>query len=95
LTSSGTIGATTGKTLDECVGLVLEIREKVMEVNPNILVLCHGRPIAEPRDAEYVLSRTEGDHGFFGTSSLESLLFETAIKSTTANFKGLKLNNAR
>jgi predicted TIM-barrel enzyme len=95
LTNSGAIGVTIGKTLDECAGLVQEIREKAMEVNPNILVLCRGGPIAEPRDAKYVLSRMKGDHGFFGASGMKRLLVETAIKNTTAKFKGLKLNNAR
>jgi predicted TIM-barrel enzyme len=95
LTSSGTIGAATGKSLDESVALVQEIRDKAVEINPDILILCHGGPIAEPKDAEYVLSRTKGVHGFFGASSMERLPVEIAIKKTTAEFKGLNIKDAR
>jgi predicted TIM-barrel enzyme len=91
LTSLGTIGAVIDKTLDECERLIQEIRVKTAGVNPDILVLCHGGPIAEPKDAEYVLSRTKGVHGFFGASSMERLPVETAIKKTTAEFKGLQI----
>lgn len=93
LTSSGTIGAATGKTLDECVALIQEIRNRAVKVNPDVLVLCHGGPIAEPKDAEYVLSRTKGVHGFFGASSMERLPVESAIKNTTAEFKSLRISH--
>ena len=90
LTTSGTVGAKTGRTLDECVALIQQIKDKAVDVNPNVLVLCHGGPIAEPKDAEYVLSRTKGIHGFFGASSMERLPVEVAIKDKTAEFKKLK-----
>jgi predicted TIM-barrel enzyme len=91
LTTSGSIGAKSGKTLDDCVKLIQEMRNAAVEINKNILVLCHGGPIAEPKDAEYVLSRVDGIHGFFGASSMERLPVEVAITNTTKDFKGLKI----
>ena len=90
LTTSGSIGAKTGKTLEECVRLIQAMRDKAVEVNPEIIVLCHGGPIAEPKDAEFVLGRTKGVHGFFGASSMERLPVEVAITETTKEFKGLR-----
>ncbi|KAL7809545.1 TIM-barrel-protein domain-containing protein [Trichoderma gracile] len=90
LTTSGSIGAATGKTLDECVKLIQEIRDAAVEINPDVIVLCHGGPIATPKDAEYVLSRTKGVHGFYGASSMERLPVETAITEITRSFKELK-----
>ena len=90
LTTSGSIGAKTGKTLEECVGLIQGMRDKAVEINPEIIVLCHGGPIAEPKDAEFVLGRTKGVHGFFGASSMERLPVEVAITETTREFKGLR-----
>jgi predicted TIM-barrel enzyme len=90
LTTSGSIGAATGKTLDECVKLIQEIRDAAVEINPDVIVLCHGGPIAAPKDAEYVLSRTKGVHGFYGASSMERLPVETAITEITRSFKQLK-----
>lgn len=91
LTTSGSIGATSGKTLDDCVKLIQEIRDVAVEVNPEILVICHGGPIAKPEDAEYVLSRTKGVHGFYGASSMERLPVEEAITNITKTFKELKV----
>ncbi|KAH6609956.1 hypothetical protein Trco_003302 [Trichoderma cornu-damae] len=90
LTTSGSIGAATGKTLDECVKLIQEIRDAAVMINPNVIVLCHGGPIAAPEDAEYILSRTKGLHGFYGASSMERLPVETAITEITKSFKALK-----
>lgn len=90
LTTSGSIGATSGKSLDECVSLIREIREAAVNINPDIIVLCHGGPIAKPEDAEYVLSRTTGVHGFYGASSMERLPVEEAITGITKTFKQLK-----
>src|SRR5664279_4579395 len=73
LTTGGAIGAETAKTLDESVELVQAMHDAAVEVNPEVLCLCHGGPIAEPDDAEYVLSRTDGVVGFFGASSMERL----------------------
>ena len=90
LTTSGSVGAQTGKTLEECVPLIQEMRDAAAIINSDVIVLCHGGPIAEPRDAEFVLSRTKGVHGFFGASSMERLPVETAITNTTKEFKELK-----
>jgi len=94
LTKSGSIGAKTGKSLDECVKLIQEMRDAATKINNEVLVLCHGGPIAEPKDAEYVLSRTEGIHGFFGASSMERLPVEIAITNTTREFKDLQINQS-
>jgi predicted TIM-barrel enzyme len=90
LTTGGSIGAETGKTLDESVELVQEIRDAAVEVNPEVLVLCHGGPISEPDDAAYVLERTTGVAGFFGASSMERLPTEIAITETVRRFKQLR-----
>lgn len=90
LTTSGSIGATTAKSLDECVVLVQAIRDAAVEISPEVIVLCHGGPIAAPEDAEYVLSRTKGVHGFYGASSMERLPVEEAISNITKSFKQLK-----
>lgn len=87
LTTSGSIGATTGKTIDESVELVQQIRDAAVEINPDVIVLCHGGPIATPEDAEYVLTRTKGVHGFYGASSMERLPVESAITDITRQFK--------
>jgi predicted TIM-barrel enzyme len=93
LTTSGSIGASTGKTLDESVELIQEIRDAAVKINPEILVLCHGGPIAAPEDAKYVLERTKGVHGFYGASSMERLPVEEAIINITKSFKSLKPSN--
>jgi predicted TIM-barrel enzyme len=93
LTTSGSIGASTGKTLDESVELIQEIRDAAIKINPEILVLCHGGPIAAPEDAKYVLERTKGVHGFYGASSMERLPVEEAITNITKSFKSLKPSN--
>jgi predicted TIM-barrel enzyme len=90
LTTGGSIGAETGKTLDQCVPLIQEIRDAAAEINPDVIVLCHGGPISEPDDAAYVLARTTGVAGFFGASSMERLPTETAITDTVRRFKGLR-----
>lgn len=90
LTTSGSIGASTGKSLDECVSLIQEIRDAAVAINPGVIVLCHGGPIAAPADAEYVLSRCKGIHGFYGASSMERLPVETAITDITKSFKSLQ-----
>jgi predicted TIM-barrel enzyme len=90
LTTGGAIGAETAKTLDECVELVQAMRDAAVEVNPDVLVLCHGGPIAEPDDAAYVLERTEGVVGFFGASSMERLPTETAMTETMRRFKSIR-----
>ena len=91
LTTSGTIGAQTAKTLDDSVRIVQEVRDAVVAVNPEVIVLCHGGPLAGPEDAQYVLERTKGVHGFYGASSMERLPVETAILENARAFKGLKV----
>lgn len=90
LTTSGSIGATSGKTLDDCVKLIQEIQQTAVKINPDIIILCHGGPIAKPEDAEYVLKRTKGIQGFYGASSMERLPVEEAITNITKTFKDLK-----
>jgi predicted TIM-barrel enzyme len=90
LTTAGSIGASTALTLDEAVGRVQAMRDAAVAVRPDILVLCHGGPIAEPRDASYVLEHTEGVVGFFGASSVERLPTERAITEQVRAFKSLK-----
>ncbi|KAG5984711.1 hypothetical protein E4U43_006158 [Claviceps pusilla] len=93
LTTSGSVGATSSssKSLDDCVALIQEIRDAAVEVCPDVMVLCHGGPIAGPEDAQYVLSRTDGIHGFYGASSMERLPAERAIADVTRSFKGLNM----
>ena len=91
LTSGGTIGAETTKTLDESVELVQAIHDAATAVAPEVLVLCHGGPIAEPEDAVYELERTRGVVGFFGPSSMERLPTEVAITETMRRFNAIPL----
>ncbi|MFE0130428.1 phosphoenolpyruvate hydrolase family protein [Streptomyces sp. NPDC059037] len=89
LTTKGSIGAGTALTLDQAAAAVQEMHDAAKEVNPDILVLCHGGPIAEPQDAAYVLAHTTGIVGFFGASSIERLPTERAIVEQTRAFKSL------
>ena len=90
LTTKGSIGAHTSKTLDDCVGLIQEMRDAAVAINPDVIVLCHGGPIAEPDDAQYVLSRTRGVDGFFGASSMERLPTEVALTENMRRFKAVR-----
>jgi predicted TIM-barrel enzyme len=92
LTTGGAIGAQTAKTLDDCVGLIQAMHDAAKRVNPEVLVLCHGGPIAEPGDAAYVLGRTEGVAGFFGASSMERLPTEVAMTENMRRFKAITVN---
>ncbi len=89
LTTKGTIGAHTAKTLDQSVELVQAMHDAANEINPEVLVLCHGGPIAEPEDAAYVLERTNGVVGFFGASSMERLPTEVAMTENMKRFKSI------
>lgn len=86
LTTSGSIGARTAKTLDQCVELITAMAEAARRVRPDILLLCHGGPIAEPEDAAYVLQRCPAVDGFYGASSMERLPTERAIREQTERF---------
>jgi predicted TIM-barrel enzyme len=91
LTTKGTIGAHTAKSLDDCVVEIQEMRDAAVKVNPGITVLCHGGPLAEPEDAQYVLDRTEGIVGFFGASSMERLPTEVAMTENMRRFKSMTI----
>ncbi|SDF58201.1 phosphoenolpyruvate hydrolase family protein [Sporomusa acidovorans] len=90
LTTKGTIGAKTALTLDDCVAKVQAICDAGKAVNPNIIVLCHGGPIAEPADAQYIIANTHDVEGFFGASSIERFATEVGIKQQTEAFKAIK-----
>jgi predicted TIM-barrel enzyme len=90
LTTKGSIGAQTAKTLDACVALIDDWAEAALAVRPDVLVLCHGGPIAEPEDAEYVLKRCRRCDGFYGASSMERLPTERAIKAQTEAFRKIR-----
>ncbi|WP_223693260.1 phosphoenolpyruvate hydrolase family protein [Leifsonia poae] len=89
LTTAGTIGAHTALTLEESAARVQEMRDAAVKVNPDVIVLCHGGPIAEPEDAAYILGHTTGVAGFFGASSAERLPTERAIKKQIEDFKAI------
>ena len=91
LTTGGTIGAQTGLTLDEAVGRVQALYDAAREVNPEVLCLCHGGPIAEPDDAAHVLANTTGVVGFFGASSMERLPTEVAMTQNMQRFKSIPI----
>jgi predicted TIM-barrel enzyme len=91
LTTKGAIGAQTARTLDECVTEIQAIRDAGVGVNPDVIVLCHGGPVAEPEDAAYVLERTRGVAGFFGASSMERLPTEVAMTENMRRFKALSV----
>ena len=95
LTTKGTIGARTALTLEQAVVRVQELCDAARSVAPDILVLCHGGPIAEPEDAARVLAQTTGVVGFFGASSIERLPTELAITGCVRQFKGMTLTAAR
>jgi predicted TIM-barrel enzyme len=94
LTIGGAIGAETAKALDDCVPLIQEMHDAARRVNPEVIVLCHGGPIAEPDDAAYVLERTEGVVGFFGASSMERLPTEEAMTRNMERFKAIPVRAA-
>ncbi len=94
LTTKGSIGADTALTLAEAATRVQAMRDAAVKVNPEILVLCHGGPIAEPQDAQYILDHTEGIGGFFGASSIERLATEPAIENQAREFKAIRFRSA-
>lgn len=89
LTTKGSIGAHTAMTLDEAAKRVQAMHDAAKKVNKKILVLCHGGPISEPADAQYILDHTEGVVGFYGASSVERLPTEIAITDCVKRFKQL------
>ncbi len=89
LTTGGTIGAETAMTLDDCVTAINEWAAAARQVREDIIVLCHGGPIATPEDAAWIMRHCPLVHGFYGASSMERLPTETALISTTQRFKAL------
>ena len=89
LTTKGAIGAQTALTLDECVDRIQAMHDAAVAVNADVIVLCHGGPLAEPVDAQYVLERTTGVVGFYGASSMERLPTEVAMTENMRRFKAL------
>jgi predicted TIM-barrel enzyme len=90
VTTGGSIGATSAKSLDDCVGEIRAIADAARAVRSDIIVLCHGGPISMPDDARYVLERCPDCHGFYGASSMERLPAEIAIKAQAEAFKNLR-----
>jgi predicted TIM-barrel enzyme len=90
LTTKGMIGATTAVTLEDSVKRVQAMHDAAKRVNKDVLVLCHGGPIAEPADAQYILDHTEGIVGFYGASSMERLPVEPAIRERVKEFTQLR-----
>jgi predicted TIM-barrel enzyme len=95
LTSGGSIGADDTYSLDECVTLFNECAEAVRSVKNDMIFICHGGPLAEPDDAQYLLSNCSDCHGFYGASSMERLPTEQAITQRTAEFTQLVVNGNR
>lgn len=95
LTTKGRIGARTARTLEESARRVQAMADAAHAVDPQVLVLCHGGPIAEPEDAAYILQHTTGVVGFFGASSIERLPTEVAITDCARRFKALSVKEPR
>lgn len=92
LTTGGAIGAETALTLADCVEPIKAWASAAKAVNPQVIVLCHGGPIATPEDAQYILDRCPACHGFYGASSMERLPTEVALTDTTRRFTQIKRN---
>jgi len=90
LTAGGAIGARTALGLDQCIPLIDAWAKAARSVNPDILVLCHGGPVATPQDAQYILDHCRSCNGFYGASSMERLPTEVALTEATRKFKGMK-----
>jgi predicted TIM-barrel enzyme len=90
LTTGGSIGAGTALKLEDCVPRIDAWSAAAREVNPDVIVLCHGGPIATPDDAQYILRECRQCDGFYGASSMERLPTETAIASTTRSFRAIR-----
>ena len=94
LTTKGRIGAKTAKTLQQAVSEVQAIHDAAKAERDDVLVICHGGPISEPDDAQYVLEKTEGVVGFFGASSVERLPTEVAITEQVRKFKSMRVSSS-
>ena len=94
LTTGGAIGAETALKLEQCPAKIDAWAAAARAVSPDVLILCHGGPIAEPADAEYVLNQTRCCHGFYGASSMERLPTERAMVEQTTKFKAIRTYGA-
>ena len=90
LTTGGAIGAETALTLADCVPRINAWAAAAKRVKPDVIVLCHGGPIANPEDAEYILRHCPECHGFYGASSMERLPVEGALTEQTRKFKAIR-----
>jgi predicted TIM-barrel enzyme len=90
LTAGGAVGARTALTLEQCVPLINAWGAAAREVNPEVIVLCHGGPVATPQDASWILQKAKNCNGFYGASSMERLPTEVALTEATRKFKGMK-----
>jgi predicted TIM-barrel enzyme len=90
VTTGGAIGATSATSLEDCVPVIDAIAEAALSVRPDVIVLCHGGPIAMPEDAAFILRHCRTCHGFYGASSMERLPTELALTETTKQFKRIK-----
>jgi predicted TIM-barrel enzyme len=95
VTTGGSIGATSAKSLDACVKEIDAIADAARSVRKDVILLCHGGPISMPDDARYILERCEGLHGFYGASSMERLPAEAAIATQTADFKAVAITKRK
>jgi predicted TIM-barrel enzyme len=91
VTTGGSIGAKSAKTLDDCVEKIQAIADAARGVKPDVLVICHGGPIAEPPDAKYIIENVRGCDGFYGASSVERLPAERAIAEQIRNFTQIRI----
>jgi predicted TIM-barrel enzyme len=94
VTTGGSIGASSAKTLEQCADEIDAIAAAARSVRADVIVLCHGGPISMPDDARFILERCSGVHGFYGASSMERLPAEKAIRDQTADFKSLRTRAA-
>lgn len=95
LTTSGSIGAHTAKSLKDCVPIIDAIAAAAKGVREDVILLCHGGPIAEPDDAAFILQRCPGVDGFYGASSMERLPTERAIREQTQRFTEIRKGDSR
>jgi predicted TIM-barrel enzyme len=89
LTTGGSIGAQTAPKIEDCPGLIDSWASAALSVNPEILVLAHGGPIAEPADADFIMKHAKNCHGFYGASSMERLPVERALTEQVRHFKAI------
>ena len=90
LTTSGTIGAKTARTLEDCLPMISKITDAAKSVRSDVIVLCHGGPIAMPEDAAFVLDHLPEVDGFYGASSMERLPTEKALTSQVKAFTSIR-----